>query len=122
MSEKNGETQTTQQLPTWMLELRKALQQQIKPDDVEQIMAKQIELAKKGDRNAAKFVFDQMGQLASLKGATLVQHNHHYHGDDAEPSKPTKARAGSKSKKDKMAERAARGESVFNEDDYQPEE
>lgn len=90
MNKRNGEMavqeREVQQLPDWIVQIRRALQAQIKSDDIEQIMQKQIELAKQGDRHAAKFVLDQMGQLASLKGATLnqVNHHHHYHGEDGE--------------------------------------
>lgn len=44
----------------------------------QQILEAQIDKAKKGDRGAAKFLLEYAGGVASIRGATFVQENHHH--------------------------------------------
>lgn len=47
-------------LVTWQQTLRGALVNSITVDDIQQIVAKQLEKAKKGDESAAKFIIAQI--------------------------------------------------------------
>jgi hypothetical protein len=65
------------QLPDWMVRIRQAVTGAIKADDLEAILAKQVELAKQGDRKAAAFVLQQAKEFSEIKGVTLVQNIYH---------------------------------------------
>jgi len=56
--------------------MREMSQKHLTEDVVESIVVGQIERAKKGDRNAIRFVFDQLMGGQALKGATFVQNNY----------------------------------------------
>jgi len=60
-------------LPDWLVGIRQAVAGAIKSEDLRAIFDKQVELAKGGDRRAAKFVLDQARAFSEIKGLTLVQ-------------------------------------------------
>lgn len=72
-------------VPAWVATMRAAAQKMVTPADIEQIVANQVEAAKRGDRNAIRFVFEQVLGGAQPKAATFIQNN--YHG----PAEPTPA-------------------------------
>lgn len=76
-------------------------------EDVKAIVARQVELAKQGDANAMKFVFEQVLGGRQLRGATFIQNNNY--GRAADPGRETKARPGTTSKIDAMSRRAEAG-------------
>ena len=92
-------------LPEWLMMMRRAATDSINEADIREIVRRQVERAKDGDKNAIKFVFDQVLGGAAMKGATFVQNI--YRGDDAagRPDRPTKARPGSDAKVEKMRRR-----------------
>jgi len=106
-------------LPDWMVRIRQAVTGAIKSQDLEAIFAKQVELAKQGDRRAAKFVLDQARAFSEVKGITIVQNNFHGggEGDGSRPDLPTRARPGTKAKLRRMEERLAMGEPLTRDDD-----
>lgn len=71
-------------IPSWITTMRQAAQKVIKPEDVEQIVANQVKLAKEGDKNAIRFIFEQVLGGQQVKAATFVQNN--YHGQAESPS------------------------------------
>ena len=102
-------------VPSWITNLRSAAMNVLTQNDVEAIVKAQIAQAKKGDKNAIKFVFDQLLGGASIRGATFIQNN--YPGED--PAKPTKAVPGTEDKIRRMRKRLAAGQSAFNPADNQ---
>lgn len=70
-------------LPPWVLALREAAQKHVKATDIEEIVKKQVDLAKQGNKDAIKFVFDYVLGGNSMKGATFVQNNY-----GPEPERP----------------------------------
>ncbi len=100
-----------EQLPDWMVAIRQAAAGAVSADDVKAIFAKQVELAKTGDRSAAKFVFEQARAFSEVKGLKLVQNV--YEGG----ARPTKALPGTRQKLRAMQRRAANGRSMFNGED-----
>lgn len=101
-------------LPPWMLALRTAAQDAIKPADITEIVRQQVERAKKGDDKAIRFVFDYALGGSALKGATFVQNN--FTGEAA-PNRPTAARPGTNGKLRTMEQRAAAGLPLSRADD-----
>lgn len=84
-------------LPPWMSMMRNAAMKHVTQADIDQIVKSQMDLAKKGDRNAIKFVFDQLLGGASFRGATFVQNNYSTE-DHKRPDKPSRAKPGSEEK------------------------
>ncbi|HUX16240.1 MAG TPA: hypothetical protein VMW52_07185 [Phycisphaerae bacterium] len=78
-----SEVRCEQMVPPWIQRMREMSQKHLTEDVVESIVVGQIERAKKGDRNAIRFVFDQLMGGQALRGATFVQNN--YGGDFCEP-------------------------------------
>lgn len=74
--------QTTGILPANLPAGAKAFQQavdgKLTPDVWGEILDAQISKAKQGDRGAAKFLLEYAGGVASMRGATFVQQNHHH--------------------------------------------
>ena len=70
------EVRCEQMVPPWIQKMRDMAQKHLTEDVVEQIITNQINAAKKGDRNAIRFVFDQLMGGQALKGATFVQNNY----------------------------------------------
>lgn len=103
-------------LPPWMTAMRQAAASAITEQDLKAIVQKQVEKAKEGDPNAVKFVFD-LAMGGAPKGATFVQNINHFHGDEANPQKPTKARPRSEKKLSVLESRALLGEPLFNGED-----
>lgn len=91
-------------LPPWLAQMRRAAREGIAESDVTEIVKKQVELAKKGDQRALKFVFDTVLQGEQMKGATFIQNNNY--GD---PAAPTNALPGTDSKLRKMQARRDAG-------------
>lgn len=101
----NGITKQTDaagSMPAWMMMMRAAAQKAITEADVTEIVRKQVELAKQGNKDALKFVFGQV--LGGDQSITLVQNNF-----SESPATPTNAVPGTKPKLDKMAARVAAG-------------
>ena len=114
-------------LPAWMVQIRQAVTDAIKPGDLAQIFAKQVELAKAGDRRAMKFVFDQARAFSDLKGLTLIQNN--YAAGEAggagpmpPAERPTRARPGSAAKVEAMRRRVEAGYPPSNNGDADGED
>jgi len=105
-------------VPSWVMNLRSAAMNLLTQKDVEAIVKAQIARAKEGDRNAIKFVFDQLLGGSSVRGATFIQNI--YQGED--PGKPTKALPGTLDKIARMRRRLAAGRSAFDAEDAQPTE
>lgn len=110
----NGDA-VTQALPAWMVKIREAVTGAVKTSDIQEIFEKQVELAKRGDRNAAKFVLDQVRAFTEIRGITIAQTNNHFHGE--QPTAPTKAMPGTDSKIKRMQQRAAMGQELTREED-----
>lgn len=102
-------------LPPWLLAMRQAAMDAIKPDDIKEIVANQVKKAKDGDPAALKFVFDQVLGGAQLKGATFIQNV--YQGEGGDPNAPSDAVPGTKKKLDLIAKRVASGNGAFNKRD-----
>lgn len=87
-------------LPAGAKAFQAAVDGKLTKDVWEAILNAQIEKAKSGDRGAAQFLLEYAGGVASLRGATFVQENHHhnhshYHpAANAVPAKPTANKAG----------------------------
>jgi rubrerythrin len=91
--------------------MRDVAHKHLTEDVVEKIILGQIEAAKKGDRNAIKFVFDQLMGGAAFKGATFIQHN--YGSEFGEQhAHPTAARPGTPDKLAVMRKRIENGQST----------
>ena len=91
-------------IPPWIQTLRLAAFKCLKAEDVKQIVQNQIAAAKKGDKNAIKFVFEQIMGGAYVKGATFIQNNY----SDA-AGVTTKALPGSPEKVEMMRRRVEAG-------------
>jgi hypothetical protein len=104
LANRTDHTQDLAGLPPWMAGMRKAAMESITEADVKQIMQAQVELAKKGNAGALKFVTEFVLGGSALKGATFIQNNT-YGGDP--PEKPTEAKPGTNGKLLKMQRRAA---------------
>jgi len=103
-------------VPAWIATMRKAAFASITPEDVEAIVKAQITRAKEGDKNAIKFVFEQLLGGAAMKGASFVQNN--YNADSQErPDQPTSQCPGSQSKIETMRRRVEAGLPPFNDED-----
>lgn len=102
------------ELPPWMIALRNAAQNAVKPSDISEIMKKQVELAKKGNTQAVKFVFEQLLGGSAIKGATFIQNNFR---DTKEIDGPTRARPGSTEKVEIMRRRMEAGMPITRDDD-----
>jgi hypothetical protein len=98
-----------------MVAMREAAQECVSANDIKAIVQAQIEKAKKGDKDAMKFVFEQVLGGSAFKGATFTQN--HYYGDNDLPDKPTTGRPGSAKKIETMRRRIEAGASPFNSDD-----
>lgn len=98
---------------SWVVEMRRAAQAALSAEDVTQIVQKQVEQAKAGDKAALRFVFDLL--LAVPKGMTLVQNNFTTPSDELFEKTP--ARGGSREKLDLMAQRVAAGLPATRDDD-----
>ena len=109
------ETRCEQMVPPWISRMRKMAQKHLTEDVVEEIVKAQIDRAKKGDRNAIKFVFDQLMGGQSLKGATFIQNN--YGSESSERPGPTDALPGSDDKILAMQRRMERRENLTRADD-----
>ena len=70
------EVRCEQMVPPWIQGMRDMSQKHLTEDVVESIIVGQIDRAKKGDKNAINFVFNQLMGGQALKGATFVQNNY----------------------------------------------
>lgn len=104
-------TRCEQMVPPWIQRMRDVARKHLTEDVVEQIVTNQIQAAKNGDRNAIRFVFDQLMGGAAFKGATFVQNNYGAEFSD-DSAKPTTAPPGSQDKLDVMRRRVANGQSL----------
>jgi hypothetical protein len=93
--------------PPWVTKMREAAAGVLTVDDVKEIVANQVALAKKGDRHAITFVFQQLLGGNQLKPQTLIQNNNY--GPDDRPAQRTIAKPGTEKKLDVMRKRAAAG-------------
>ncbi len=71
----------TETMPSWVAAMREAAMSEIGDADVREIVRNQVVAAKAGDRNAIRFVFEQVLGGAALKGATFVQNNYGADGE-----------------------------------------
>ena len=128
MSSSNGRddvpdhtVEETRQLPAWIKQMRAAVRESVSDEDLQAIIQAQVDKAKEGDQKAAKFVLDQLGQLASLKGVKIEQHNHHYHAggeageSDGEAQTDESPPACKSERVERMRARYAQGKPVFDE-------
>lgn len=99
-------------LPPWLAMMRQAAMGGVTQADVTEIVQKQVEMAKRGDRQALKFVFDEVLGGKQLQGMTLIQNN--YADNKGRPDVPTSAVPGSSDKLDVMQRRAAAGLPLTN--------
>lgn len=100
-------------LPEWMQKLRQAAIGRIRQKDIEEIIGKQVEMAKAGNKAAVDFVFKFALGGDAFKGATFIQNNNY----DGAGGEPTRARPGTKSKLDAMRRRAEAGQPLCRADD-----
>lgn len=106
-------------IPTWMTAMRKAAVECITEADVKEIVQGQVKRAKEGDRNAIRFVFEQVLGGAGQKASTFIQNNYG-NGAAAEdpagvrPDKPTKAIPGTKQKIEAIRRRVEAGLDACN--------
>ena len=100
-------------LPPWLVAVRKIAADVVKESDIREIITKQLELAKKGDQRAARFVLDYLNG-GNLRGITLVQN---FFGDEGDPRSKTQERPGTAKKIKVMQRRVASGMPANNEDD-----
>lgn len=76
-------------LPAGARAFQAAVDGMLTTDIWKEILNAQVEKAKSGDRGAAKFLLEYAGGVASLRGATFVQENHHhqhYYEADGKPA------------------------------------
>lgn len=106
-------------VPSWVLAMRQAAQKLISQADIEEIVRNQVAAAKAGNKDAIRFVFQQVLGGEGLRGATFVQNV--YQGDTY-PNRPTKALPGTKDKIAEMRRRVASGQSAINPNDARPDE
>ena len=111
------ERRARQAVPAWVQLMRDAAMDAIGEDDIRQIVANQVARAKKGDKNAIKFIFEQVLGGGAMKGATFVQNVYEGGSGDGRPDKPTKAAPGSSKKVETLRRRREAGEDLFNEAD-----
>lgn len=52
--------QAAEAAPAWITQMRAAAMAKIGQKDIEEIVQNQVDAAKKGDRNAIRFVFEQI--------------------------------------------------------------
>lgn len=104
-------TACEQMVPPWIQRMRDVAAKHLTVDVIDSIVKSQIEMAKKGDKNAIKFVFDQLMGGQAVKGATFVQNNYGAEFGEA-AAKPALARPGSTDKLTIMQRRAANGQSL----------
>ncbi len=105
-------------VPAWVATMREAAQAVLKPADIQAIVANQVAAAKKGDRQAIRFVFEQLLGGAYMRGATFVQHNYAAGAaPPADPAAPTPAIQGSDAKIEAMRRRVAVGLPATNPQD-----
>lgn len=103
-------SQAEQAMPAWIVAMRRAAREHITEQDIQEIVANQVKAAKKGDRNAIRFVFDQVLGGAAFKGATFVQNNYGADGSRIEDL----VKSGPLEKKAKLA-RAAEVQAAIDE-------
>jgi len=108
-----GQTGGEGMVPLWITTMRNVAMETISEEDVKAIVVNQVKAAKKGDKNAIKFVFDQVLGGTYAKGATFIQNNF----SGSEPNARTKALPGSKEKVGRMRRRLAAGQSAFSDVD-----
>lgn len=70
----------TDGMPAWMVSMRRAAQEVVKEADIREIVQTQMQKAKSGDKEAIKFVFEQVLGGSAFKGATFIQTQKNYHG------------------------------------------
>lgn len=81
------ESRCEQMVPLWIQKMRAVAAKHLSDGLVEEIILNQINAAKRGDKNAIRFVFDQLMGGQALKGATFIQNN--YCGESGDlPGKP----------------------------------
>jgi len=105
-------------VPAWIQGLRQAAAGLLKQSDIEEIVKGQIKRAKAGDKNAIKFVFDQLLGGSYMRGATFIQNN--YAGGNGQKPGGTKALPGSSEKVEEMRRRVTAGGSAFDKRDARP--
>lgn len=93
-------------LPPWMAAMRAAAQNAITADDVREIVVEQVKRAKRGNRDALKFVFEHVIGTKAYGPLTLVQNNNYGDGD---PGRETNSRPGTQEKIATMRRRAEAG-------------
>lgn len=77
-------------LPAGAKAFQAAVDGKLTPEVWGLILDAQINKAKEGDRGAAKFLLEYAGGVASMRGATFVQENHHHeHFHEPANQKPT---------------------------------
>jgi len=109
-AKRDGEEIIEQVVPGWVATMRTAAMKVVTEKDVTEIVQAQVKAAKNGNKDAIRFVFEQILGGGHLKGATFIQNN--YNGADL-PGKPTGARPGSAEKLAKLRQRAQAGAPVF---------
>ena len=102
----------SQSLPPWLDLMRKAAMEEITVADVKDIIRSQVKLAKTGNPQATKFIFEQVLGGSVMKGATFVQNVF-----SDRPDKPTKSLPGTKDKLNTMARRAAARRPLYEDGD-----
>ena len=85
---------------------------------MEAIIANQVKAAKEGNKDAIKFVFEQLLGGSHMRGATFIQNNW---GKNADPRAPAMALPGSPDKIETMRRRVAAGLSPTAEGDAKPD-
>lgn len=105
--------------------LRTAILEGITSDDIKIMVAKQVEKAKEGDKDALRFVFDYvLGGKSAGAPSKLIQNNNYYgkgskdiDGEVPSPAIRSSAPPGSPEKLTDMADRLRRGVELTHEDD-----
>ncbi len=110
MTQEN-ETALTQNVPPWIAAMRAAAQAQIKQSDIEEIVKNQIASAKNGNKDAIKFIFEQVLGGAAPRAGTNIQNNYY---DGKSPNAPTAALPGTPEKVEAMRRRVAAGQQPTN--------
>src|SRR2546423_1906739 len=91
--------------PAWITAMRDAIGEAISADDIKDIVKDQVGRAKKGDREAIRFIFGDT-LATSTKGGTFIQNN--FHGAES-PAQPAKSKPGTQDRIALMQQRAAAG-------------
>jgi len=102
-----------QMVPPWLQRMRDIASKHLTEDVVDAIVTNQIEAAKKGDRNAIKFVFSQLMGGAALKGASFTQNNYTINRSPAKPLPPK----GSSARIEALRKLAEEGRDLMEPDD-----